>query len=75
MIVPLAQLFLQPLPVWDYWYLLLLPLCAGVAIVYKSVRCEHMKDVPWQATVIFIWILLGMGGAAVALAIFVKLVV
>ena len=22
--------FRQPLPVWDYWYLLLIPLCIGI---------------------------------------------
>ena len=26
--------FMQPLPVWDVWYLLALPLCAAVSIVY-----------------------------------------
>jgi len=63
--------FLRPLPIWNYWYLLLFPLCAGVAIVYKSIKCRHMSQVPWEASVIALWIVLGMSGAALALAIVV----
>ncbi len=59
--------FVAPMPVWDYWYWLLLPLCAGVSIVYKSVKCASMKDVPRQAAVIFFMILAGLGLAALAL--------
>jgi hypothetical protein len=34
---PLAFVpFLDPVPVWDYWYLLVLPLCVGIAVVWKS---------------------------------------
>jgi hypothetical protein len=55
--------FNQP-PIWDWWYLLLLPLCAGVSIAYKSVKCRSMSQVPWEATVIFFWILIGMVSAA-----------
>jgi hypothetical protein len=67
--------FLYPLPIWDYWPLLIIPLTAGVSIVYKSVKCQSMKSVPREALVIFVWILVGMAGAAGALAAVVKLVV
>ena len=67
--------FLYPLPMWDYWPLLILPLTAGVAIVYKSVKCRSMHQVPREALVIFAWILVGMAAAAGALAGVVKLVV
>jgi hypothetical protein len=61
--------FLYPLPyAWDYWYLLLLPLCIAVAIVYKSVKCASMSQVPREAATITLWILLGMVAAAAALA-------
>ncbi len=59
--------FRQPLPVWDYWYLLLIPLCIGISIVYKAIKCREMKQVPREATVIFTMILLGMVTAAAAL--------
>jgi hypothetical protein len=65
--------FIDPLPMWDTWYLLLLPLCLGVSIVYKSTKCGRMSRVPWEATVIFTWILLGMVGAGAALVGIVKL--
>jgi hypothetical protein len=64
--------FLNQPPVWDQWYLLLLPLCAGVSIAYKSVKCRSMSQVPWEATVIFFWILIGMVTAAGVLAAVVE---
>jgi len=67
--------FIYPLPIWDYWPWLILPLCAGVAIVYKSVKCQSMRSVPKEALQIFTVILVGMTGAAGALAGVAKLVV
>jgi len=67
--------FIYPLPIWDYWPWLILPLCAGVAIVYKSVKCHSMRSVPKEALQIFTVILVGMAAAAGALAGVVKLVV
>lgn len=65
--------FLQPLPVWDVWYLLALPLCAAVSIVYKSIRCRSMRKVPREAAKALFWILLGLVSAAVVLAAAVEL--
>src|SRR5437660_12292009 len=67
--------FIYPLPIWDYWPWLIIPLCAGVAIVYKSVKCHSMKSVPKEALQIFTVILVGMAAAAGALAGVVRLVV
>ena len=67
--------FLYPLPIWDYWPWLLIPLTAGVSIVYKSVKCQSMTQVPREALVIFVWILVGMAAAAGALAGVVHFVV
>jgi hypothetical protein len=66
--------FVNPLPVWDYWYVLILPLAAAVSVVYKSIKLERMRDVPWQALVISLWIVFGMLGAAVLLAGVVRIV-
>ena len=33
---------------WNYWWLMLLPLALGVALVYKAVRCEQLQEVPRQ---------------------------
>jgi hypothetical protein len=67
--------FVYPLPIWDYWPWLIIPLTLGVSIVYKSVKCQHMRMVPKEALQIFVWILVGMAAAAGALAGVVKFVV
>ena len=64
--------FMQPLPAWDYWYLLAVPLCAGVSVVYKSIRCRSMGTVPREAAKATFWILAGLVGAAIALMLLVK---
>ena len=66
--------FFQPLPVWDAWPWLLLPLCVAVAVVYKSIKCRWMREVPREATVLAFWILAGMAAAAGVLAAVVKLI-
>lgn len=60
--------FQKALPMWSTWWLLLLPLCLGIAIVYKSIRCESMSQVPRQALGLFVFILVVMIIAAAALA-------
>ena len=64
--------FLDPLPVWDYWPLLIIPLCAAVAVVYKSMKCRSMIQVPWEATSVVLWILGGFSAAAFGLMMLVK---
>jgi hypothetical protein len=59
--------FWNPLPVWDYWYVLLLPLCLGISIVYKSIKCHTMRQVPREAAEIFATIIFFMVLAAAAL--------
>lgn len=67
--------FVYPLPIWDYWPWLIIPLCAGVAIVYKSVKCRTMDLVPKEALQIFVMMLVGFVAAAGALAGVVKFVI
>jgi hypothetical protein len=65
--------FLYPLPgAWNVWWLLLLPLCAALAIVYKSIKCRSMKQVPLEAAVILFWIIGGLVASAALLAAVVK---
>ena len=59
--------FLDPLPVWDYWYLLAVPLTVGVAVVYKSIRCATMRHVPLEAAKATLYILVGLSAAAAVL--------
>ena len=66
--------FLNPLPVWSnrVWPWLLLPLAAAVSVVYKSIKCREMKQVPKEAAVILSMIVLSMVAAAVVLAVVVE---
>lgn len=64
--------FVSPLPIWDAWMVLLLPLSVAVAIVYKSIKCHSMQQVPREAAVITMWILVGFAIAAVVLGGIVK---
>ncbi len=75
--LPLADYtrpFLQPLPVWDQWYLLLLPLCLCVSIVYKAIKCRSMRQVPKQAIAITVWIVVSFAAAGAAIAGFVRII-
>jgi len=65
--------FLTAMPVWDYWFWLLLPLCAGVAVVYKTTKCRYPETIPREAIGLTVWIVLGLLGAAAAVAIVVRL--
>ena len=61
----------DPLPIWVnswFWPALLAPLCAAVAIVYKSIKNKEMSSVPREASVLFVFIIGGMALAALALA-------
>jgi len=64
--------FLDPMPIHDWWFWLLLPLCLLFSIVYKAVKCESVKQVPKAALSIALFILAGMAAAAVVLTIIVK---
>jgi hypothetical protein len=66
--------FLNPLPLWNdsRWPWLIIPLCAGVSIVYKSIKCASMKSVPREAASITLVCILVMATAAFALAALVR---
>ena len=66
--------FLDPLPVWPnyIWPWLVVPLCAAVSIVYKSIRCRSMNKVPREALGLCVIILLGLTAAAIVLAVIVR---
>jgi hypothetical protein len=64
--------FLSPMPVWDYWFWLLLPLSIGVAIVYKTTKCYEPRQVPREAALLSLWIVLGLVAAAIGIGIAVR---
>lgn len=65
--------FVTPLPIWDWWLLTLVPLCLGVAIVYKAMKTDDLSKLPKQALLISFWIIGGMGAAAFVLALIVRI--
>lgn len=61
--------FLTPMPVWDYWFWLLLPLALGVAVAYKTTKCASAATIPREAALLAVWIVGGLIAAAAAVAI------
>ena len=59
--------FVDPLPVWDVWYLTLIPLTLGIAVVYKAVKCKDVSQIPRQSLTISVYILGGLVAAALGL--------
>ncbi len=68
------RLFLQPLPLDDYWLLLLVPLSIAVAVVYKTIKLDDLSKLPRQATYLAAQILVFMVLAAAALWLLTELV-
>lgn len=64
--------FLTPMPIWDYWMWLLIPLSLGVAVVYKATKCATAAQVPKEAAILFAEIVLGMFAAAAVVALVVR---
>lgn len=58
---------LDPLPLDDYWLLLLVPLALAIAIVYKTIKTDDLSRLPRQAAVLTGQILAFMALAAAAL--------
>ena len=41
-------------------FVLMLPLCLSIAVVYKTTRCEKLRDVPAAALILWMTIVAGM---------------
>ena len=55
--------------------LLMLPLCLSIAIVYKTTRCENLRDVPVAALVLWGSIVVGMYAVGVGLWVLYSIMV
>jgi len=64
-----------PLPLWNYWAWLLLPLCAAVSIVYKTIKCRFVREIPLQAATITLWIILSMIAVAAGIWLLYQIMV
>ncbi len=45
----------------------MLPLCLSIAIVYKTARCNNLKELPVATLILWVTIVLGMVGVGVGL--------
>jgi len=69
----LATLFYNPMTLsWGSVLWLLAPLCATVAIVYKTVRTEDIRGLPLQAAVLLAYMLGGLTALGAALWLILK---
>ena len=50
---------------------LVLPLCAVVALVYKTIRVEHLRQLPGQILALWAYMAAGLAVLAAALALLV----
>ncbi|GMV95981.1 MAG: hypothetical protein AMXMBFR83_03500 [Phycisphaerae bacterium] len=54
--------------------LMLVPLCLAVSIVYKTTKCERVREIPWAAFVSCLTIIIGMYLVGIALMVLYNLV-
>lgn len=66
--------FLDPVPVDQYWMLLLLPMVIAIAVVYKTIKTDRLEKIPREATVLAAQIVAFMVMAAAALWMLTELV-
>lgn len=70
----LSSLYVDPVEL-EGWQrlLLLLPLCLAIAIVYKTTKCDRLRDVPLASVVLWITIVIGMYVVGVGLFVIYEL--
>lgn len=66
----LATLFVTPAPIAPgVRLLLLLPLAASVSVVYKTIRCNEVREIPLASVVLWITVVGGMLAVGIVLLI------
>lgn len=66
--------FLDPVPIDQYWMLMLLPMVIAIAVVYKTIKTDRLEKIPREATVLAAQIIAFMIMAAAALWMLTELV-
>jgi hypothetical protein len=74
MIEILGALFINP-PSLVRWQqaLLLLPLCLAVSVVYKTTRCENVREIPLAVLKNWVTVVIGMYAVGIALLLIYQL--
>jgi len=72
----IAAILFEPLNLDGGRLWLVLPLCASIAIVYKTTKVRELRDVPLAAMLLFVSIIGGMAvvvaGLYLLIAIFIR---
>jgi hypothetical protein len=67
-VTSLASLFITAVELTGLQRLaLMFPLCFSIAVVYKTIRCRHLSEVPVSALLLWITIVVAMYVVGVAL--------
>jgi TRAP-type C4-dicarboxylate transport system permease large subunit len=61
--------FLEPLPIDAGWLWLCVPLVLAVAVVYKTIKLPHLRDLPLESVKLAAQVLICMAGAALLLSL------
>jgi hypothetical protein len=68
--------FIDPLPgVNHWWYLLLLPLAFGIAVIYKAIRLPTIQDFWRHVATMTAQIVLAMIGLAIFMVVLVQVLI
>ena len=54
---------------------MILPLCLSIAVVYKTTRCDSLREVPLAALVLWVTIVLGMFSVGLGLFLAFRIMV
>ncbi|MHC4065798.1 MAG: hypothetical protein ACYSUQ_10580 [Planctomycetota bacterium] len=64
----LNDLFATPITTTGFQHaLLLLPLCLSIAVVYKTVRCAEVREIPLASLVLWVTMIGGMYAVGIGL--------
>ena len=66
--------FVTPAPLWDYWWALIFPLLAAVAVVYKCTKRGRAGRILLEAGQLWLYTVVAMALGAVALLVVVRVV-
>jgi len=61
-----VNLFVHPIRMGQDSLWLVLPLCAGVGVVYKAIRARHPRQIPLQVLGLWAYMLFGLAALGAA---------
>ncbi len=66
----LSSLFVEPIHLTGWWRLaMMLPLCLGIAVVYKALKLEDLRSLPVGSLALWVTLVAGMMAVGVVLMV------